>query len=128
MIRALWPGVLISHLISTSPTAFARYGSSSSSAADAVVRTFIAFPPALHVRWNASSSTRSSLIDLVLGARLIGKQLGDNWDTGTVLPEFHWVIIIVFSALLVWYVWRHVRDERATQRLTERVVTPSYSA
>jgi len=77
-----------------------------------VIRTFIAFPAGV-----ARMAMGRFIVYTFVGSLIwcwvlayIGKELGDNWETlGPYFHEFHWVIGIVFGALFVWYVWRHIK-------------------
>jgi membrane protein DedA with SNARE-associated domain len=115
MIERYGRYVLISHHdLDIADRAFARYGEAIIFIGRLlpVVRTFIAFPAGV-----ARMAMGRFIIYTFVGSLIwcwalayVGKQLGDNWATlEPYFHEFHWVIAVVFGALLVWYVWRHVK-------------------
>jgi membrane protein DedA with SNARE-associated domain len=115
MIERYGRYVLISHHdLDMADRAFARYGEIIIFFGRLlpVVRTFIALPAGV-----ARMAMGRFIVYTFVGSLIwcwvlayVGKQLGDHWETlGPYFHEFHWVIAVAFGALLVWYVWRHVK-------------------
>lgn len=108
--------VLISHHdLDMADRAFARYGEIIILIGRLlpVVRTFIAFPAGvarMHMGRFITYTFVGSLI-WCWALAYVGKRLGDNWVAlKPYFHEFHQVFAAVAVALLVWYVWRHVKN------------------
>jgi membrane protein DedA with SNARE-associated domain len=80
-----------------------------------VVRTFIAFPAGV-ARMAMGRFVAYTFVGSLIwcwALAYVGKQLGDNWSSlEPYFHEFHSLIAVVFGVLLVWYVWRHVKNSR----------------
>jgi membrane protein DedA with SNARE-associated domain len=80
-----------------------------------VVRTFIAFPAGV-ARMAMGRFIGYTFVGSLIwcwALAYLGKRLGDNWSTlEPYFHEFHLVFAAVFGALLVWYVWRHIRHSQ----------------
>jgi membrane protein DedA with SNARE-associated domain len=79
------------------------------------VRTFIAFPAGV-ARMNMPKFISYTFVGsfiwcLVLG--YAGMKTGEHWENLKVyFHEFHYVIATVGFIFVVWYVWRHFKNER----------------
>jgi membrane protein DedA with SNARE-associated domain len=118
MIERYGRYVLISHHdLDMADRAFARHGEIIIFVGRLlpVVRTFIAFPAGV-----ARMAMGRFIVYTFVGSLIwcwalayLGKQLGDNWESlEPYFHEFHVWFAVVFGALLVWYVWRHIKHSR----------------
>ena len=119
--------VLISaHDIETADRWFAKYGDAAIffSRLLPVVRTFISFPAGV-VRMNFVKFliyTALGSFPWTLGLIYAGKLAGDNWVlVREFLVKFDYPIIAIILALVVWYIYRHVKkpNEEASDKRQE---------
>jgi membrane protein DedA with SNARE-associated domain len=108
--------ILISrHDLAIADNFFNKYGSAAIffSRLLPVVRTFISLPAGI-AKMNFSKFVIYSFLGSVpwsFGLAYLGKKLGDHWNTlGVYFHKFDFVMVIIIMALVVWYVWRHVKQ------------------
>lgn len=80
-----------------------------------VVRTFISLPAGI-AKMNFNRFVIYSFLGSVpwsFGLAYLGKKLGDNWETlGVYFHKFDFVIVALILLAAVWYVRRHIRNEK----------------
>jgi membrane protein DedA with SNARE-associated domain len=79
-----------------------------------VVRTFISFPAGV-AKMNVPRFIIYTFVGSFpwcLGLAYIGMKLGENWDTlGAYFHKFDIVIGFLIAAGVVYYIWRHVKNQ-----------------
>lgn len=110
--------ILISrHDLKTADNFFNKYGSAAIffSRLMPVVRTFISLPAGI-AKMNFSKFVIYSFLGSVpwsFGLAYLGKKLGDSWDTlGVYFHKFDLAIGIIILAGAVWYIRRHLKNEK----------------
>jgi membrane protein DedA with SNARE-associated domain len=83
------------------------------------VRTFIAFPAGV-ARMNIKKFviyTFAGSLPWCIGLAYVGQRLGEKWDKDPTLKNlfhrFDFVIGILITAAVVWWVWRHIKHLRS---------------
>ncbi|MDX6498780.1 MAG: hypothetical protein QOG23_2040 [Blastocatellia bacterium] len=83
------------------------------------VRTFIAFPAGV-ARMNIKKFviyTFAGSLLWCIGLAYVGQRLGEKWDKDPTLKNlfhrFDFVIGILITAAVVWWVWRHIKHLRS---------------
>lgn len=108
---------------------FARYGELITFVSRLLpaIRTFIAFPAGV-ARMNLPRFiiyTFLGSFPWCLGLAYAGQKLGEQWDKNETLKtwfhRFDFVIGIVFVAFVAWWVWRHVKENRAHKANEQQV-------
>lgn len=122
--------VLISrHDLDLADRWFARYGELITfvSRLLPVIRTFIAFPAGV-ARMNLPRFILYTFLGSLpwcLGLAYAGQKLGEQWDKNEALKSwfhrFDFVIGIIFVAFAAWWVWRHVKENRAHKAKEQQV-------
>lgn len=133
MIEKYGRYVLISHHdLDLADRWFSRYGEIIVFASRLlpVIRTFIALPAGI-ARMNVKRFiiyTFAGSLPWCLGLAYVGQLLGEQWDKNETLKSwfhrFDFVIGIIGVAVVVWWVWRHLKHSR-TPRSAEKGVTPN---
>ena len=80
-----------------------------------VIRTFIAFPAgvARMPLWRFTAYTFLGSLIWCWGLAWIGLKLGEHWNTlGVYFHRFDALIGVLIAVGLVFYVWRHMRQQR----------------
>lgn len=99
---------------------FAKYGEAIVFTARLLpaIRTFIAFPAGV-ARMNLPRFiiyTFAGSLPWCLGLAYVGQKLGEQWDKDPTLKtwfhRFDFVIGIIGVALVIWWVWRHIKHSR----------------
>ena len=84
-----------------------------------IVRTFISFPAGI-----ARMNFPRFLIYSFLGSlpwtlllAFIGQKLGENWEGLRIyFRGFDWLILVLIIALIIWWIWRHLRHQKSEYR------------
>ncbi len=78
-----------------------------------VVRTFISFPAGIS-KMNFGRFVIYSFLGSLpwtLALAFIGQKLGENWEQiRSYFRGFDWVILALIVILIVWWVWRHLKN------------------
>jgi len=78
-----------------------------------IVRTFISLPAGI-ARMNFTKFVIYTFVGSIpwcLALGYLGKKLGDHWEVlGAYFHQFDFVIVVIIIAMVIWYVWRHVRN------------------
>lgn len=80
-----------------------------------VIRTFISFPAGIS-RMNFGRFVLYSFLGSLpwtLFLAFVGLKLGENWEKLRVyFRRFDWIIIALIVLLIVWWIWRHIKQSR----------------
>lgn len=87
-----------------------------------IVRTFISLPAGM-ARYKFTPFIILSAIGSFIWCYFlayIGYALGDNWETieGT-FRQFQILIVLAFAAVVIWYIWRHLKKKGAKAQLDQ---------
>ncbi|MGH9928693.1 MAG: DedA family protein [Pyrinomonadaceae bacterium] len=137
MIEKYGRYVLISHHdLDLADRWFSRYGEVIVFASRLlpVIRTFIALPAGI-ARMNVKRFiiyTFAGSLPWCLGLAYVGQLLGEQWDKNETLKtwfhRFDFVIGIIGVAVVVWWVWRHLRNSRPAREGESKLNTEERAA